>query len=274
MSTKIKSGTCSSIYRISDKNAVKVVHFSKNIFLNLLEIILYFTHCPYLVNAFEYKLTPTYYAINMPRAACDLSHFLDRGPPKIPIKNLLLQMSLGLHFLHSLNIIHGDIKPSNFLVFKSGSRSSKIEIRLSDFGLCKISSAERIYDINVYTSGYKPPELFKSKSYSFKSDVWALGQTFKIFKGMTLENGVFLEHLIQKMTQENEELRWNLSQVINYLDSNSAGLTLREDLNSLKNLNSQNTLTSTFIYKNCDLNSEEILKFESNFEYFLKCFKL
>lgn len=254
MSTKIKSGTCSSIYKISDKSAIKVVHFSKNIFLNLLEIILYFTFCPYLMNANEYKLTSTYYAISMPRANCDLSRFLDRGPPKVPIKDLLLQMSLGLKFLHSLNIIHGDIKPSNFLVFKN---KNKVEIKLSDFGLCKIVDSERIYDINAYTSGYKPPEIFKTKSYSFKSDIWALGQTFKIFRGVEDIN-----FLIQQMTQENEDDRWSLDQVIEYLDTKSMKI--------FKPLSLQTMKFTNLIYKNYDLNSQEIIKFDSCLEYLKK----
>lgn len=254
MSTKIKSGTCSSIYKISDKSAVKVVHLSKNIFLNLLEIILYFTYCPYLVNANEYKLTSSYYAISMPRAICDLSRFLDKGPPKIPIKNLLLQMSLGVKFLHSFNIIHGDIKPSNFLVFKN---KSKIEIKLSDFGLCKFCETERIEDSNVYTSGYKPPELFKFKSYSFKSDVWALGQTFKIFKGY-----LDINYLIQGMTQENETSRWSLDQVIEYLDTDAVKI--------FKDVKYESNHKYNFVYKNYDLNLQEIHNFDLNLKYFQK----
>lgn len=66
--------------------------------------------------------------------------------------------------LHQKNIIHHDIKPSNFLYNSSG------EIKISDFGAVNTS---------IGTPSYYPPELFVSKEYISdpRTDVFSLGIT-------------------------------------------------------------------------------------------------
>jgi len=47
----------------------------------------------------------------------------------------MLQVSLGLQYLHDSDIIHRDIKPSNILVFSSPS--GQILYKLGDFGISR-----------------------------------------------------------------------------------------------------------------------------------------
>ena len=85
--------------------------------------------------------------------------------------SIALQMCQGLDYLHrDLNMVHGAIKSSNFLVEKT---DSKYVIKLSDFGLKQASR-------NIlYTGGlqYQAPELLislESSTPTTASDVYAL----------------------------------------------------------------------------------------------------
>ena len=47
-----------------------------------------------------------------------------------------MQMLLGIDFLHSMRVIHRDLKPQNILITKSG------RIKIADFGLARIFSVD------------------------------------------------------------------------------------------------------------------------------------
>jgi serine/threonine protein kinase len=51
-------------------------------------------------------------------------------------------MVMGLEELHSLNIVYRDVKPDNALLDDKG------HLRLSDFGVSEILTAERHYQTN------------------------------------------------------------------------------------------------------------------------------
>ncbi len=83
-----------------------------------------------------------------------------------------------LRDLHKSNIIHRDIKPENYIYIPG------VGAFLIDFGLGqKLEGEFYRTDINSGTLGYMAPELFIIEDgqvkYSKKSDVYALGATFK-----------------------------------------------------------------------------------------------
>jgi serine/threonine protein kinase len=81
----------------------------------------------------------------------------------------------GLESLHSLGIIHNDIKPSNILVGLDG------QIKIADFGSCQLKvqegSEEAFLDFEKYSGSvrYLSPERLSGLSHSYNSDIWSLG---------------------------------------------------------------------------------------------------
>lgn len=76
----------------------------------------------------------------------------------------------ALHVLHTNDIIHGDIKASNILIYNNG------DIRLSDFNL----SMKKTWQPHspLYTKTHRPYETWLYNIFNEKTDVWALGCTF------------------------------------------------------------------------------------------------
>ena len=81
-----------------------------------------------------------------------------------------LQVSQALQFAHRLDIIHGDIKPSNLLVQEDGI------VKLSDFGMARRESHG---DAAAFggTPNYLAPELFGGGKTTVSSDIYSLGVT-------------------------------------------------------------------------------------------------
>ena len=83
------------------------------------------------------------------------------------VKSLTLQLLKGLSFIHSLGIIHRDIKLSNLLYDRMGT------LKICDFGLARIAVKGDMTN-NVVTLWYKAPELLLGETiYNSSIDVWS-----------------------------------------------------------------------------------------------------
>ncbi|KAI8605769.1 kinase-like domain-containing protein [Dissophora ornata] len=87
-------------------------------------------------------------------------------------KRIVVEVALGLAYLHSQGIIHRDIKGANILLTKYN------EAKLCDFGLAKVMASATC--ASTYTPKgtrkWMAPELISARpKYSSKSDVFALG---------------------------------------------------------------------------------------------------
>jgi serine/threonine protein kinase len=77
--------------------------------------------------------------------------------------------ALAIYYLHNQKILHCDLTPQNiFLRYE--------RIQLGGFGIAKMfDSTQDIETRCIGTPYYTAPEIFKSKPYSYKSDIWSLG---------------------------------------------------------------------------------------------------
>ena len=84
-----------------------------------------------------------------------------------------IQVIQALIYLHSKDVVHGDLKGANVLLTKNGE-----QIKLCDLGSSRLMEQEQSYQsIKTVINGtlaWMAPESFESKQGK-KSDVWSLG---------------------------------------------------------------------------------------------------
>ncbi|KAJ6420565.1 hypothetical protein OIU84_027995 [Salix udensis] len=84
------------------------------------------------------------------------------------------QILLGLKYLHSCKVVHGDLKCANILVTELG------RVKLADFGLSKsMEDHSQCLKLGLGSPFWMAPEVAKLKrvGYGFPSDIWSLGCT-------------------------------------------------------------------------------------------------
>ncbi|KAJ7779207.1 hypothetical protein B0H16DRAFT_1405717 [Mycena metata] len=105
----------------------------------------------------------------------NIMQFLSKQSPTIGHRlSLILDVALGLRYLHEQNVVHGDLKAINILVTPSGKAC------ICDFGLASIVNeiTLRLNSTTTTAKGgtarYYAPELFQENKKHFASDVYAL----------------------------------------------------------------------------------------------------
>lgn len=81
------------------------------------------------------------------------------------------QLALGLIHLHSLGILHRDLKTCNVFLTPSGC------IKIGDLGVSKLmmNSDDGMAHTTTGTPLYMAPEILRGEPYGYACDVWALG---------------------------------------------------------------------------------------------------
>lgn len=81
-------------------------------------------------------------------------------------------LSQAVKVLHSLHVVHGDIKTSNIVIYDDNT------VALIDYSLSFIMKERTEYLHQMCTGNYRPPEVVLQKGWTSKIDIWCLGCCF------------------------------------------------------------------------------------------------
>ncbi|KAF9343344.1 hypothetical protein BGX26_005880 [Mortierella sp. AD094] len=89
------------------------------------------------------------------------------------VRSWIAETSSAVAYLHSLGIVHRDIKPDNVLLDEKG------HAHITDFNIsCKLTPEKPFLTSQSGTVAYMAPEVFKGTGYGTSVDWWALGVIF------------------------------------------------------------------------------------------------
>jgi len=123
------------------------------------------------------------------------------------------QISQALQYVHSMKVLHRDLKLANVLLDKDQ------RVKLGDFGLARtLGTQSYLAQTMCGTPYYISPELCKSEPYGAKSDVWALG--CMLYELLTLKRpftGTSLHKVVLKICTAEPPLMLDRSKVCSSL---------------------------------------------------------
>lgn len=118
------------------------------------------------------------------------------------IIGVMIQLCRALEAVHSMGIIHRDVKPSNILLQADGG------LKLIDFEAARLVKTDSDKDTRCLgTDGFAPPEQYGFSQTDFRADIYAAGQTLKTLLGSLSAKSKY-KKIIRKCTYADPEKRY------------------------------------------------------------------
>ena len=113
------------------------------------------------------------------------------------VKSLIFKVLNVVKYLHDRGIVHRDLKPEN-IGMVSNERDD--DILIGDFGLSKFASPHEIMKLPCGTLAYVAPEVFSTRGYGHKIDMWSVGViTYLLLRGRLPFDSKKKEEILSKI---------------------------------------------------------------------------
>lgn len=172
--SNLGSGSYGDVFETVNGKAVKRCSITNEGINNLLELnIMYYVNHPNINKATFIQIHNEYILIEQDKANYDLKSYLrSEESSKSEYLDIWYQICLGVYYLHSKNIIHADLKPTNILLFIDSN--GKIRVKITDFGMSKLYIGDKL-TCKYGTPTFIAPEYYIDKEWDKKTDIWSLG---------------------------------------------------------------------------------------------------
>ncbi|MCI0401333.1 MAG: serine/threonine-protein kinase [Gammaproteobacteria bacterium] len=119
--------------------------------------------------------------------------------PLRTVIDITIQAADALHYAHSQNVVHRDIKPGNVMWERDTGN-----IKLTDFGIARITDASKTKTGMVFgTPSYMSPEQLSGQKVDGRSDLFSLGvMLYQLICGSLPFQGDSMATLMYKITNE------------------------------------------------------------------------
>ncbi len=107
---------------------------------------------------------------------------------QVNIYKSLQDIAAGMDYLHTVGVLHGDLKGANVLLKSTATDPRGFMCKLADFGLSRVLDLDMTH-ISTHTYGtisYMPPELLSQGKMTRAADVYSFGMLSKSYVRKTV----------------------------------------------------------------------------------------
>src|SRR6266404_940370 len=139
-----------------------------------------------VVGIFQFGASPEidrcYYAMELVEGETLEALVRREGPLKVEqALEIAIQVTRALVAAAAQGLIHRDLKPGNIMITRADAETVKLEVKVIDFGLAKVTNAVGEADLThggfVGTPSFASPEQFCGAPADARSDIYSLGVT-------------------------------------------------------------------------------------------------
>ena len=141
---------------------------------------------PNVAGIFQFGASPEinrcYYAMELVEGETLEALVRREGPLKAELAlEIAVQVTRALVAAAAQGLIHRDLKPGNIMITRADAETGKLEVKVIDFGLAKVTNTLGEADLThggfVGTPSFASPEQFGTAPADARSDIYSLGVT-------------------------------------------------------------------------------------------------